>query len=74
MDVIAALAVALGAFDAKHVELAFEPFLGFATALGRRGDLRADEVAPHNNEGAGDLNNCSESDQPKSPGSGPALP
>jgi hypothetical protein len=32
MDVIAALAVALGAFDAKHVELAFEPFLGFATA------------------------------------------
>jgi hypothetical protein len=30
--VIAALAVALGAFDAKHVELAFEPFLGFATA------------------------------------------
>ena len=29
---------------------------------------------PDGNDGAGDLDNCSESEQPKSPGSGPALP
>jgi hypothetical protein len=44
MDVIAALAVALGAFDAKHVELAFEPFLGLSPSTSSAPTLHAVET------------------------------